>query len=278
MFRMFNPYFWKDPKIEEFNHLTKYLYIYLITNNHAGWSGCYEITLKKIIYETDFPSEKKLQESLKDLTDNNLIQYDTQTNEIILYNWYKSNWTTSPKIDMVIYKDILKIKSPIFKEYVYSLFKQRDSVKNNLDRYPIDTLSIPYRYPNIILSNIDINNNNNINNNLEEDNNIDSNNIYIERFGIFWKAYPRKEAKGKCLEWFKKTKPSKELLDDILKAIKKQKQSSKWQSENGRFIPMPFTWLNQKRWLDELDTTISNEQIDEDDHDLDYLLQELQGD
>ena len=68
------------------------------------------------------------------------------------------------------------------------------------------------------------------------------------------------------------------MLDDILKAIKKQKQSSKWQSENGRFIPMPFTWLNQKRWLDELDTTISTEQIEEEDHDLDFLIQKIQGD
>ena len=278
-FRMFNPYFWKDPKVEDFDYLTKYLYIYLITNNHASWSGCYELTFKKIIYETDFPNQKKLKECLQNLIEYGMVQYDETTNEILLLNWHKSNWTSSPKIDTVIYTDILKIKSPKFKSFVYELFKQRKSVCNCLDRYPIDTLSIPYRYHNIILSNIDINNNISNNNNNLEDNNSINNNIYIERFNDFWDNYPRKEGKGKCLEWFKKNKPSKDLLETMLLAIQEQKKSSKWLSDNGRFIPMPYTWLNQERWNDELDTKVivKDEENIEDDHDLDYLLQELQG-
>ena len=38
----------------------------------------------------------------------------------------------------------------------------------------------------------------------------------------------------------------------MLAAIEKQKQSAQWQDNGGQFIPHPSTWLNQRRWEDEL--------------------------
>ena len=38
----------------------------------------------------------------------------------------------------------------------------------------------------------------------------------------------------------------------MLNAIKIQKQSEQCQKDNGQFIPNPATWLNQKRWEDEI--------------------------
>ena len=35
-------------------------------------------------------------------------------------------------------------------------------------------------------------------------------------------------------------------------AVDQQRNSIQWQREEGRFIPLPTTWLNQERWDDVL--------------------------
>jgi hypothetical protein len=48
-----------------------------------------------------------------------------------------------------------------------------------------------------------------------------------------------------------KVKPSADLLQRMLEAIKEQKASDQWKRDNGQYIPNPATWLNQGRWDDE---------------------------
>ena len=74
-------------------------------------------------------------------------------------------------------------------------------------------------------------------------------------FTKFWEAYPKKTGKGKAEQSFAKIKPNEELLNKMIIAIKQQMQSDQWQKDNGQFIPMPSTWLNQKRWEDEVRIT-----------------------
>ena len=70
-----------------------------------------------------------------------------------------------------------------------------------------------------------------------------------EEFDLFWDAYPRHEGKQKARDAFKKvTAPLEVLLD----AIEKQKKSAQWTKNDGQFIPHPTTWLNGKRWEDEV--------------------------
>lgn len=38
----------------------------------------------------------------------------------------------------------------------------------------------------------------------------------------------------------------------MLNAIETAKQSRQWNKDNGQYIPNPATWLNQKRWEDEI--------------------------
>lgn len=68
-------------------------------------------------------------------------------------------------------------------------------------------------------------------------------------FEEFWKAYPRKEGKQKARQAFEKvTVP----LETLLQALEQQKQSAQWTKDGGQFIPHPATWLNGKRWEDQL--------------------------
>lgn len=71
-------------------------------------------------------------------------------------------------------------------------------------------------------------------------------------FARFWEAYPRKVAKAEAEKAWKKLKPDEDLLCVMLNAIDAAKQSQGWQEAGGRFIPHPATWLNQRRWEDEL--------------------------
>lgn len=75
---------------------------------------------------------------------------------------------------------------------------------------------------------------------------------YSPSFEKFWLAYPKKEGKKKAFESWKHAKVDTGKLATILEAIERQKKSEKWTTENGRFIPMPVTWINQARWEDEV--------------------------
>ena len=71
-------------------------------------------------------------------------------------------------------------------------------------------------------------------------------------FNQFWTAYPKHIAKQSAVKAFEKLKPDEKLLEAMLKAIEMQKESKQWEKDDGAFIPYPATWLNQRRWEDEL--------------------------
>ena len=71
-------------------------------------------------------------------------------------------------------------------------------------------------------------------------------------FNRFWTAYPKHIAKQSAVKAFEKLKPDEKLLEAMLKAIAMQKESKQWEKDGGAFIPYPATWLNQRRWEDEL--------------------------
>lgn len=71
-------------------------------------------------------------------------------------------------------------------------------------------------------------------------------------FAEFWSAYPLKKAKATAEKAWAKLKPSAELQASILSAIAAHKLSADWMRDGGQYIPHPTTWLNQRRWEDEV--------------------------
>ncbi|HNX82183.1 MAG TPA: hypothetical protein PKL77_08575 [Candidatus Omnitrophota bacterium] len=72
-----------------------------------------------------------------------------------------------------------------------------------------------------------------------------------EDFNEFWAIYPRKDGKKKAAEAWAKIKPDEKMTPLILSAVKNACQSPQWTKDSGQFIPMPSTYLNQRRWEDE---------------------------
>lgn len=77
---------------------------------------------------------------------------------------------------------------------------------------------------------------------------------YTVEFEAFWLAYPKKTGKGAAFaEWKKISKGMSETSIFIAceKALFWQKKQLDWTKENGQYIPMPATYLHQRRWEDE---------------------------
>ena len=75
-------------------------------------------------------------------------------------------------------------------------------------------------------------------------------------FDTFWKAYPKKVAKGDARKAWSQTDRIRPDLNEILAAIEAQMRSDQWRKNEGQFIPYPATWLRQERWCDELKVTL----------------------
>lgn len=93
----------------------------------------------------------------------------------------------------------------------------------------------------------------------QDTNNQDTNNqtkplaeTSADAFSLFWSAYPNKKAKGVAEKAWAKIKPDHALAELIVTAVMAHRLSADWKKDGGQFIPHPATWLNGKRWEDEV--------------------------
>lgn len=79
-------------------------------------------------------------------------------------------------------------------------------------------------------------------------------------FEKFYAAYPRKKSKGAAVKAFSKINPDEQLVDAMIASIERAKKSGSWNDIN--FIPYPSSWLNQQKWLDEIQIEFSEEELE----------------
>lgn len=77
------------------------------------------------------------------------------------------------------------------------------------------------------------------------------NEVIPDGFVEFWSIYPktRRVAKRDCLKKWKLHK-FEAIADRIIADVRRQSASEQWTKDEGRFVPMPSTYLNQRRWED----------------------------
>jgi hypothetical protein len=69
-------------------------------------------------------------------------------------------------------------------------------------------------------------------------------------FASFWETWPtndRKQAKGKCLDAWKKASAERDAAL-VIDHVNSMKSSREWQKQDGEFVPAPLVYLNQRRW------------------------------
>ena len=121
---------------------------------------------------------------------------------------------------------------------------------------PNKTQAKPNGYPK---QNPSENENINENKNINKDVNIN----YIKSlFDTFWDIYPKKIAKQYAYKCFVKIEDLENQYDNIIESVKRHKMWKGW--SDSRYIPYPSTFINQRRWEDELpDADISSFDVDD---------------
>ena len=74
----------------------------------------------------------------------------------------------------------------------------------------------------------------------------------MDGFALFWQEYPRKAAKAAALKAWQKLNPSPDLVERILAHVRDHKRSPDWIKDGGQFVPHPATFLNGRRWEDDI--------------------------
>ena len=68
------------------------------------------------------------------------------------------------------------------------------------------------------------------------------------RFLEFWNRYPKKKARASAIKAWVKLKPAEQFA--AIDGVRKYMLSGEW--SNPQFIPYPATFLNGRRWEDEI--------------------------
>lgn len=222
----FHTRFWQDSYVCDLDPTEKIIFIYALTSPYLGLTGIYEVPLKYIAVETGIDKEM-VAKILKRFQEDKKIIYHEGWLCVVKYPRYQS-FKGEPLLKAVK-KEINAIPKTILEYFIgYG--------------YPIDTLSIGYMVMErvmdmeVVMEIPDKPKKKEV----EKNNNFDS----------FWTAYPVKKGKGSAEKSWEKLNPD---LQTVLTAIEAQKKTDQWAKDNGKFIPYPATWLNQKRWQDEVE-------------------------
>ena len=204
------------------------------------WLNCkpHDINGKSWIYNTckswqdqlPFLSESTIKRAIKNLFDKDiLIKSNFNKSKFDHTNWYSINYE---KVDEVVdnYKKLYTDNIQLDEQEQVQL-DIIDSVNLTSSQCQFDpTYTNDY---------------NTMNTNIEKENIKEK-----ENFEKFYSLYPRKVGKANVEKWFTKNKPSEELMKIILNSLEEHKKLKQWQDK--QYIPHPTTWLNQKRWEDDL--------------------------
>jgi phage replication O-like protein O len=78
--------------------------------------------------------------------------------------------------------------------------------------------------------------------------------IYTSEFLQFYNAYPKHIGKEPAWKAWVKLNGERPPVEELVTKINQFKKTDGWKKDNGQYIPHPATWLNQKRWNDEIET------------------------
>lgn len=134
--RSVNTKFWEDPWVESLGVSEKLLFIYLLTNPHANLAGIYEVSIKRICFETGL-DKKTVSNVLKSFERVGKVFYIDET-FIFLPNWLKNQSLNSnmKKGVVKIFSELPKqVKINVLGNDYQTLLKDYQTLRNTLLKY-----------------------------------------------------------------------------------------------------------------------------------------------
>jgi hypothetical protein len=212
IFRKIHTSFWSDPFIQDLDNDHRLFYLYLLTNEKTKQCGIYEISKKQIAFELGY-SIDKVSKLLAYFIKTGKILYSDETKEVALKNWMKYNGSTSPKVVSCIKSELCMVKDRVLIEYVNGMYIASQEEEEQEQEEEQDK---------------------------EQDQ---------ESFERVWNMYGKKGIKETSKKAFNKI--SKKDVELILTHIPKYIEAHR-KAEKMEYLPHFSTYINQKRWNDEL--------------------------
>jgi hypothetical protein len=239
-YRSFSTGTWIDPWFEKLNPSEKLLFIYLWTNDVCNQAGCYQISLRRIEFETGLKPEK----ILKSLSPK--VEWYPEYNIVWIKNFFRRQ-CANEKFAIAGIRSLNSIPKEIVE-----LFSQYNSIL--LEKYGIDTVSIPYSSEVLRVCE-------SVTDQLQIQNQIQytASGKGMSGFREFWDCYPKKVGKQEAMKAWSRQNGNRPELSKIISKLEEMKKSEQWTKDRGTFIPHPAKWLNRGGWEDEIKTNISRE-------------------
>jgi hypothetical protein len=215
---------WSDDWFEGLNPSEKLLWIYLLTNAQTNMLGIYEISFKRIQFETGLGKDT-IQKGLKGFERVKKGFY--HNGYIILPNWLK-NQAMNPNMITSARNIFGNLPNHLIDCLIVNGFESFESLSKGL-------VILPKKEK-------------------EKEDEIEKEKEKEKDFDVFWKAYPKKKNKDKALEYWIKKK-NKPPIAEILAKLEEQIKSNDWTKDDGQFIPYPGSYINAGGWHDEKDVT-----------------------
>ncbi len=216
--------FWSDGWVRRLNALDRYAFLYFLTNEHSSWCGVYEVDLAMIAFESGI-DEHDLKRSILPRLSPKVIYIDGW---VYIKNFQKYHSNRSKDTLVGIQRAWLEVPERI-------RLKIKEIEGNDTPPYGGGEGVSPFA-SSLALA-------------LAPTGKERVTNFFNNRF---WPAYPHKVAKAVALKAMLKINPDENTQNIIMIALDLHKKTAQWTKDDGKFIPHPATWLNQKRWEDEI--------------------------
>jgi len=218
IFRKVHTSFWSDTFISDLDRDRKLFYLYLITNERTKQCGIYEISKRQIAFDLCVNVDT-VSKQLAYFIEQNKIMYNDLTKELAIKNWNKYNSSSSPKVQSCINKELQHVKDTVLIEYIKGIYTASQEEQEEEQEEEQDSET----------------------------------ELLVFSFDEFWELQPNKVAKQKCKEKYEKLSvKDREAIYNTLQNWVKYKPFQ------GYSHPNPETYLNQKRWEDEIPTEPKN--------------------
>lgn len=113
--------FWTDSFNLRLTPEEKYFFLYVLTNPHARQCGVYELPMRTMEFETGYNADTILK-LINRFRDYGKIDYDEQTQEIMILNWPKFNCPPSVPVHKCIERELKLIKNSEFHDKILTEF------------------------------------------------------------------------------------------------------------------------------------------------------------
>lgn len=145
--RLIDTELWNNEEIiENFTAEDKYFWLYLLTSPHNNICGVFKNSPTLIARDMGLHKDTIVNLLYRFEKVHNLIFADKETNEILILNWYKWNWTRSEDLMRTINKQMNEIKSKeileLLKERAFIVIGKKTVIRPSQDHTITNTNSI----------------------------------------------------------------------------------------------------------------------------------------